>query len=59
MKFSFYSVGTLILSLALLTSCSNDNDDSATPANNEVPNTYTFTRNGSTTVDFSGQTARI
>ena len=42
----------------MLTSCSNENDDSANPKY-EVPSTYTFERNGATTIDFSGQTSRL
>ena len=58
MKFSMYSVGAIVLSLSLLTSCSSDDGGSA-PVNYEVPSTYTFARNGSTSIDFSGQTARL
>ena len=58
MKFSMYSVGTIVLSLSLLTSCSSDDGGSA-PVNYEVPSTYTFARNGSISIDFSGQTARL
>jgi len=51
----------VILSLAitssLLFSCNNnDNDDAITTV---APSTYTFERNGITTVNFSGQTTRI
>ncbi|RRO22586.1 DUF4856 domain-containing protein [Flavobacteriaceae bacterium 14752] len=53
-----------ILSLAILTliftSCSDD--DSGDIINNntvEAPNTYSFERNGESTVDFNGQTTRI
>ena len=58
MKFSMYSVRAIVLSLSLLTSCSSDDGGSA-PVNYEVPSTYTFARNGSTSIDFSGQTARL
>ena len=58
MKFSMYSVGAIVLSFSLLTSCSSDDGGSA-PVNYEVPSTYTFARNGSTSIDFSGQTARL
>ncbi len=48
----------LIIGAFALTSCSSDdvNED-----NNqiEVPQDYSFTRNGSTTVDFNGQTTRL
>ncbi|MFD0989507.1 DUF4856 domain-containing protein [Mariniflexile jejuense] len=40
----------------LFTSCSND-DDNSNPI--ETPETYAFTRNNASTVDFSGQTTRI
>ncbi|MCR8666307.1 DUF4856 domain-containing protein [Aestuariibaculum sp. M13] len=39
----------------LFTSCSDDNESN----NVENPATYTFTRNGVSTVDFNGQTTRI
>lgn len=51
-------LSALILGAFVLTSCSSDdvNED-----NNqiEVPQDYSFTRNGSTTVDFNGQTTRL
>ncbi|WP_366183933.1 DUF4856 domain-containing protein [Flavobacterium ovatum] len=40
-----------------LTSCTNDNEDST--LNYNVPTQYTFERNSSTTVDFSGQSSRL
>ncbi|WP_428225494.1 DUF4856 domain-containing protein [Flavobacterium sp.] len=51
------------LSLATLAfvSCTKDNDDvlvDNTPKYN-VPETYTFDRNGATTVDYAGQTTRL
>ncbi|WP_224489535.1 DUF4856 domain-containing protein [Robertkochia flava] len=47
-----------VFALALTTlSCSND--DTPSPDINEVPATYTFTRNGVSTVSFDGQTTRI
>jgi hypothetical protein len=42
---------------ALMTSCSNDDDNNSTQI--ETPATYVFTRDGSSTVSFSGQTTRI
>lgn len=45
----------LILSTIIFTSCSSDDDTNMI----SVPATYTFERNGSTTVDFNGQTTRI
>ncbi len=41
-----------------ITSCSND-DDKVETFNYTVPATYTFERNGSTSVDYSGQTIRL
>ncbi|HEX9601095.1 MAG TPA: DUF4856 domain-containing protein, partial [Mariniflexile sp.] len=41
----------------LMTSCSNDDDNNSTQI--ETPATYVFTRDGSSTVSFSGQTTRI
>ena len=58
MRASLYTFSTLILSMSMFTSCSNENDDSANPKY-EVPSTYTFERNGATTIDFSGQTSRL
>lgn len=60
MKFTNYFLGALVFSLSTLTSCSSD-DDSGTPSTITyvVPAAYSFERNGSSTVDFSGQTARL
>ncbi|TXE16902.1 DUF4856 domain-containing protein [Psychroserpens burtonensis] len=46
---------------SLFTSCSNDDDDDVitTTSQVEAPATYTFQRNGETTVSYSGQTTRI
>lgn len=55
MKIKYYKL--LLLALPLLfISCSDDDDE-----NNVViaPNTYEFTRDGASTVSFSGQTARL
>lgn len=53
----------LILSLFVAStffqSCSNDDDDTGASGNVNAPATYTFTRNGNSTVDFNGQTTRI
>ncbi len=53
-------LGLLTLSTFIFTSCSND-DDTPPIDLNEVtaPATYTFSRNGATTVDYNGQTTRI
>ena len=41
------------------TSCSVD-DDSVTPEPSiEIPTSYTFTRDGESTVDYNGQTTRL
>ena len=46
-----------MLGLVALSSC--DNDDDSTNPSIEAPATYSFTREGQSTVSFSGQTARI
>jgi hypothetical protein len=49
----------LLGSMAFL-SCSNDDDNNNTPSNNVIaPATYSFERNGVSTVSYSGQTTRI
>ena len=58
MKFSNYALGAVALSLTFFTSCSNDDNDS-NASNYVIPTTYTFERNGNTTIDFSGQTTRL
>ncbi|MFT7072345.1 MAG: hypothetical protein ACJA1Z_003089 [Patiriisocius sp.] len=55
---------TVLLSISLLTlfgSCSDDDDTVVVAIENtvEVPANYSFSRNGESTVSFSGQTARI
>ena len=54
----------VILSLAVLStlfvSCEDDkNEDIIPPIVVEVPDTYTFTRGGLSTVSYGGQTARL
>ena len=53
----------LAITTLALTSCSNDDDgviiDPAPQSNIEVPVTYSFERDGASTVSFSGQTTRI
>ncbi|AUS04075.1 DUF4856 domain-containing protein [Pseudotamlana carrageenivorans] len=53
----------LVLSLFTLSvifqSCSNDDDGGSANNNVTAPETYVFTRNGNSTVSFSGQTTRI
>ena len=58
MKSHFYSIGTLALVLFVFTSCSSDDSGSAS-SSYEIPSTYNFQRNNSTTIDFGGQTARM
>ena len=58
MKITRYSIAALILSVTLFTACSSD-DSATNPVTYDVPATYTFDRNGATTIDFSGQTARL
>lgn len=58
MKFSAYYIGAIALSATLFTACTDDTDTIVTPTL-EVPSSYTFERNGATTVDFSGQSARL
>ncbi|WP_430412747.1 DUF4856 domain-containing protein [Kordia sp.] len=53
-------VGLLTISSFVFTSCSSD-DDVVTPVDPQVvaPATYTFSRDGNSTVNYSGQTTRI
>ncbi len=48
-----------IFSGLFFTSCSNDDDNKPFEKQVEAPATYTFERDGSSTVDFSGQTTRL
>ena len=60
MKITNFSIGALVLSMSLLASCSSDDDSGApvTPTY-QIPNTYTFDRSGTSTVEYSGQTTRL
>ncbi len=49
----------LILSALTLASCSKDDDNEDDQGELAVPANYVFERNGSTTVDFNGQTTRL
>lgn len=51
----------LAVSLSLNTACSDDDDNVTPPATNniETPASYTFERNGASSVFFEGQTTRI
>lgn len=51
-------LSTLAISAVTISSCSNDENVSQNPAYT-VPATYTFERNSTTTVDFSGQSSRL
>jgi len=48
---------TLAIVTLSLTSCTNDTNDSV--INYNIPTDYTFERNSTTTVDFSGQSSRL
>ncbi|WP_026755843.1 DUF4856 domain-containing protein [Sediminibacter sp. Hel_I_10] len=50
---------SLLAISALFTSCSNDDDNTITQPQVLAPVSYTFERNGESTVDFNGQTTRI
>lgn len=53
----------LVLSGFIFTSCSKDDDINIIPSTNTdsfaIPTSYTFERNGTTTVDYNGQTSRL
>ncbi len=49
----------LALSTFVFISCKNDDNDPVQPDPTVAPATYTFLRNGATTVSYSGQTQRI
>jgi len=55
MKRVFLSM--LAVASLIFTSCSSENEDSSSSVT--APDTYTFTRDGETSVSFSGQTTRI
>ncbi|MBL7472539.1 DUF4856 domain-containing protein [Robertkochia sediminum] len=48
-----------IIALALLTTACSDDDNQMDMGNIQAPSTYEFTRDGASTVSFSGQTTRI
>lgn len=56
MKITKITLATLVAMSAILTSC--DEDDNNIVAI-DTPDTYTFTRDGESTVSFSGQTSRL
>lgn len=45
----------IVISSVFITSCNQDDDDNGL----DVPSTYTFTRDGASTVSYSGQTERL
>lgn len=60
MKYSNLLYSALTIASLSIISCTNDDSTSEEPiANYTVPATYTFERNSSTTVDFSGQSSRL
>lgn len=60
MKYSNLLYSALTIASLSIISCTNDDGTSEEPiANYTVPATYTFERNSSTTVDFSGQSSRL
>lgn len=60
MKYSNLLYSALTIASLSIISCTNDDSTSEEPiANYTVPATYTFDRNSSTTVDFSGQSSRL
>jgi len=56
MKKTFLSIAILAL---IFTSCSSDDDNVNVNPTVETPQTYSFERDGATSVSFSGQTTRI
>ncbi len=52
-------LSTLIFGSFLFISCSNDNNENPIEQQVDPPVSYTFERNGASTVDFSGQTTRL
>lgn len=50
---------TAAFATVLFTSCDNDSNDVIPPIVVEAPATYDFSRNGATSISFSGQTTRI
>lgn len=59
MNFTKITLATLIAAGAVFTSCSSDDDTVSNHKALETPETYEFTRDGKSTVSFSGQTARL
>ncbi len=59
MDFKKLSLSALPILLLALASCSNDNATAEETFNYTVPATYTFERNATTSVDYSGQSSRL
>lgn len=59
MKYSNLIFTALSIVTLSLSSCTSDDSNDATIASYTVPTTYTFERNSTTTVDFSGQSSRL
>lgn len=60
MKYSKLIFSALSIVALSISSCSNDDSPTGEETTNySVPATYTFERNGTTTVDFSGQSSRL
>lgn len=60
MKFKNVFLASLSVAALFAVSCSNDDSTTSEPTfNYTVPTTYTFERDGATTIDHSGQTNRI
>ena len=57
MKITKYALSAFALTL-ILASCSDDTDNPS-DITYEIPSSYTFSRNGMTTVEYDGQTARL
>lgn len=56
----FIKIGTLcLLAIALFISCDINDNSGDDDVNIDVPESYEFTRNGTSTVSFSGQTTRL
>ncbi|GAA0873067.1 DUF4856 domain-containing protein [Gangjinia marincola] len=58
MKFTKHPIFIATIMAVSFTACTDD-DDATTDVQLEVPTNYNFTRNGESTVNFSGQTTRI
>lgn len=57
MKLRHYAQAALLVTASVITGCGDD--DPNEPTKIEVPSSYAFERNGSSTVDYGGQTDRL